>query len=382
VTSSNPFVSFFQAGFECSTHKLRDGKRLDLVSSTAHDRFLANDYVRMLEVGMRTAREGVRWHLIEPRRGEYDFSTVLPFIETSQRMGIQIVWDLFHFGWPDFLDIFDPEWATALTELGFRFAKVLRRESSDISFIAPVNEISFVAWGGGDAAHINPFGQGRGPELKRQLVRGAVGASRAIRSELPNARLVAPEPAIHIVGDPNRPDDVRQAEEYRTSMFEAWDMLSGRLHPELGGDPSFLDIIGLNYYDRNQWWNYGETIWRGEKEYRPFREILKEVYDRYRRPMFVAETGTEDAKRRSWFAYICEEVRAAIRNGVPMHGICLYPVVNHPGWNDDRHCYNGLWDYASPTGEREIYEPLADELRSQQILLRSNSHDELTSKSV
>jgi hypothetical protein len=52
-------------------------------------------------------------------------------------------------------------------------------------------------------------------------------------------------------------------------------------------------------------------------------------------------------------------------NGTWVEGICLYPIVNHPGWEDDRHCYNGLWDYPNEMGEREIYVPLAEELSKQ-----------------
>jgi len=33
--------------------------------------------------------------------------------------------------------------------------------------------------------------------------------------------------------------------------------------------------------------------------------------------------------------------------------------VNHPGWDDNRHCYNGLLDYPNDAGERDVYEPLA-----------------------
>jgi hypothetical protein len=53
---------------------------------------------------------------------------------------------------------------------------------------------------------------------------------------------------------------------------------------------------------------------------------------------------------------------------VPVEGICLYPILNHPGWEDDRHCHNGLWDYADEAGEREICAPMAQELRRQQQL--------------
>ena len=38
------FDSFFMAGFECSTHRRRDGRRLDLIAGTRHDRWGANDY--------------------------------------------------------------------------------------------------------------------------------------------------------------------------------------------------------------------------------------------------------------------------------------------------------------------------------------------------
>jgi hypothetical protein len=97
--------------------------------------------------------------------------------------------------------------------------------------------------------------------------------------------------------------------------------------------------------------------------------MLREVYERFNRPLFIAETGIEDAARPAWLRYVGHEARAAIRNGVPLEGICLYPIVNHPGWDDDRHCYNGLWDYADASGDREIYEPLANELALQQRLL-------------
>ena len=52
-----------------------------------------------------------------------------------------------------------------------------------------------------------------------------------------------------------------------------------------------------------------------------------------------------------------------------MSGICLYPVVDYPGWDNDRHCPTGVWGYADAMGERPVYPPLARELRRQQRLL-------------
>jgi hypothetical protein len=81
--------------------------------------------------------------------------------------------------------------------------------------------------------------------------------------------------------------------------------------------------------------------------------------------MFIAETGTEGQRRAGWLRYVCAEARAAMDSGIPLMGICLYPIVNHPGWINQRHCHNGLWDYPDQQGHRPIYQPLADELQRQ-----------------
>lgn len=61
-----------------------------------------------------------------------------------------------------------------------------------------------------------------------------------------------------------------------------------------------------------------------------------------------------------------------MQEGVPIEGVCLYPILNHPGWDNDRHCTNGLWDYADDEGNRQIYKPLAAELEQQQQRFRDD----------
>ncbi|HSU83629.1 MAG TPA: hypothetical protein VLR69_14490, partial [Thermoanaerobaculia bacterium] len=151
----------------------------------------------------------------------------------------------------------------------------------------------------------------------------------------------------------------------RRAQYQAWDMTAGRLWPQLGGDERYLDVVGLNYYPNNQWILDGPTLQRGDPLYRPFREILREAWERYGRPLMVAETGAQDDHRHGWLRYVADEVTAARRSGVPVHGICLYPILDYPGWDDDRYCRSGLWGYPDPSGRREIHSPLAEELARQ-----------------
>ncbi|MEG4072246.1 beta-glucosidase [Microcoleus sp. Pol14C2] len=359
------FQSFFMGGFECSTHRVQSGKRLDVTAATGHDKFAAADYQRLQEQGIYTVREGLRWHLIEQSPGKYDFSSSLPIIRAARDMKMQVIWDLFHYGWPDDIDIFSPEFVSRFASMVRAFMEVLTEETDQTPFVTPVNEISFIAWAGGDVAYINPFAKGRGDELKIQLVKAAIAAIESVWEVNPRTRIVQIDPTINIIADPDKPEDRDAAEGYRLSQYQAWDMLAGRFRPELGGKEKYLDIIGVNYYDRNQWIHNEDPMKYTDPLYRPFRELLQEVFERYRRPLFIAETGTEDEFRPVWFNYVCTEVVAAMKAGVPIEGICLYPIVNHPGWDDDRHCYNGLWDYCNESGDREIYQPLADELQFQ-----------------
>jgi beta-glucosidase/6-phospho-beta-glucosidase/beta-galactosidase len=363
------FRSFFIGGFECSTHRLRSGRRLDLISATRHDEFVDKDYGCVRRLGINTVRDGIRWHLIESRPGRYDWSSALPMIHAARRQGLQVIWDLFHYGWPDDIDIFGGEFVNRFERFVRAFGRMYASEFGRDAelYVCPTNEISFLAWGGGEAACLNPFATGRGFELKRQIVRANVAATEALWEQMPRARVVQIDPAIHITVDPATatPQHALDAERHRQYMFQAWDMIAGRICPELGGRPEYLDIMGVNYYVQNQWLHDRYTIYRGHPLYRPLAEILAELSQRYRRPLFIAETGIEDDLRAQWLRYVCDEVADALRMRVPVEAVCLYPVVNYPGWNDGRHCYNGLLDYCDDCGERQAYTPLADEILRQ-----------------
>ena len=352
---TSPFKSFLMAGYECSTHYGGSGYRHDLVKATKHDVQAEADYRLLEPYKIKTVREGIRWHLIEKTPYHYDFSSVLPTIRDAHRCGIQVIWDIFHYGYPDGLDPFSSEFVDRFRALTQAFTLVLLEETGHSPILSPVNEVSFFAWAAGAAGFFNPFTPGRADELKRQLVRASLEAMSAAREVAPQTRFVQPEPAIHVVNTPLERSRAIEADQHRQSMFEAWDMLAGFQQPELGGAPEFLDIIGLNYYPANQWQIDSVRISLEDSRRRPFLEITRDIYSRYGRPMVITETGAEDLLRPGWLLRMTANAERIVEAGMPLWGLCVYPILDHPGWDDDRNVKCGLWGYEE-AGDR-ILEP-------------------------
>ncbi|ANN72154.1 beta-glucosidase [Bordetella bronchialis] len=364
----NLFRSFLQGGFECSTLKLPDGRRLDLLESTGHASHALSDYRALAEYGMRTVRDGLRWHRIEQPDGSFDWRSAMAQIEAAAASGTQVIWDLCHYGWPEHLDIWSPAFPARFARYAEHAAALIRERCPQVPFYCPVNEISFWAWAGGEMGHFGPCATGRGDALKRQLVACTLAAMDAIRQVDARARFVLADPMIHVA--PLDGADTAAARGHTQAQYQGWDMIGGAMAPELGGAPGYLDIVGVNFYPHNQWYLDGPTISRGDPAYTPMRELLDAVHTRYRRPILVAETGAEGELRAPWLRYVCDEAAAAMERGVPIVGICLYPVTDYPGWGDDRHCPTGLLGHADAQGRRRVDPATAAEVVRQERRFR------------
>ncbi len=340
--------SFWMAGFECSCQINSAGVRLDMTAAVQHDVYAAQDYRRLRDIGILAARDGLRWHLID-RAGSFTWESWLSMLDAARAEGIQVIWDLCHYGWPDDLEFFSPDFVDRFARFSREAARLQLEHTGVPGFYSPVNEISFFAWGA-TRDLIFPYAHGRDAEFKRQLVRAAIASVEAIRSVDPAARFVYPEPLIHNVPPRWRPWQTEPAARQRASQFEAWDMIAGRAAPELGGDERYLDIIGVNFYAANQWevpggrklhWDAGSD----DPRWRPLHLLLEEVWERYRRPLIIAETSHYGIGRAPWLDEIARECRLALDRGVPLEGACLYPILDRFDWEDPTHWHNsGLWD--------------------------------------
>lgn len=359
------FDGFFLGGFECSRHRLEDGHRVDLLASTRHEALASGDYARLRDVGVTACREGVSWVDVEAVPGQFDFSRVASRLEAARAHRVEVIWDLMRFAWPDDVDLFSTEFPARFRRYARAFARWYRDSTDQRAFIAPIDDISTLAWAGGEVRAMNPFELGRGVELKAQLVRATLEAIAAIRALLPSARFVQPEPLVRVVADPRQPRTWQRAQNDELSQYQTWDMLSGRVWPSLGGSPEALDLLGLGYHPDSQYTLDGTPVVRGDPRYQPFSTMLLEVAARYGRSVLVTETGAEGAGRPAWLAYVADQCAQALRQGCPLHGVTLYPAVDHPGWMGDGLGENGLWSPPDAEGHRAPCGPVLQELKRQ-----------------
>lgn len=153
--------SVYWGAFESSMQRRWDGARLDMIASTRHDVFAEADYRRVLGVGMTACRDAARWPLLEARPGHFDASSLLPMVRAAGRVGVRVVWDLCHYGWPDGLDVYGREFVRHFAALGRRVAEILDAELGEV-WISPINEISFLSWAAGERRLFYPYAAGRG----------------------------------------------------------------------------------------------------------------------------------------------------------------------------------------------------------------------------
>ncbi|AIZ62575.1 amine oxidase [Hymenobacter sp. DG25B] len=379
--AGSPFQSFWMGGYECTDQLNAFGHRVDFLTTTGHLQLINEDYQQLAPFGIRTVREGIRWSQVEKTPYTYDWSTVQHLLEAGRHQHIQQIWDLCHFGYPDDLTPLHPLFARRFAHLCRAFVAFYRSQRPEGELIVtPINEVSFMSWLGGDARGTSPYCVGQGWEVKYGLMRAYIEGVAALREADPSIRILTTEPLVNVVPPLNATrQDLRRAREIHESQYQAMDMLTGRMCPELGGRPEYLDILGLNFYYDNQWDSHTNHRlgWVNEPydaRWRPLHYLLGQAHARYGRPLVLSETSHPGLDRPHWIRMVAEECAEALRQSIPLWGVCIYPILDRPDWDfPEREWHrSGLWDAElCPDGppRRILHEPYAAALlESQQIL--------------
>jgi hypothetical protein len=369
------FPTFFLAGFECSTFVWKDGKRKDFIALTGHERHLQKDYGRLMELGIGGVREAIRWPMVDQGNHQYDWSTVDPFIDAMKEFHITPIWDLCHYGFPDGCDPFSEDCHRRFLDYCRAVAEHVVPRTEPPRFFTPINEITFYSAAASDMGWMYPFAKGRNAELKQRLCRMSIEGVKVLREVDPEARMVHVDPIVHAVPPPDRPDLASEAWDHAyEEAYEAWDMLDGRLRPELGGSPEILDIVGVNVYHFSQAQlkadKSRDVLGPRDPRRKPLGEMLKYAWDRYHRPLIIGETSGYQDKRAEWLRMTMEESMRALNSGIDLQGVCLYPCVDIPDWQTDKWAKIGMFDIEDrDTCERIPCQSYLDELQRWQRTL-------------
>ena len=368
------FPTFFISGFECSTFLWKDKKRRNLVTETQHDRFVTQDYEMLRRLGIAVSREGIPWPMVD-KKGVYDFSIIDPMIEAMNTQKIVPIWDMCHYGYPDDLDPFTEDFTARFAAYCKAAAEYVVPKMHGPYFFTPINEITFFAFCGGEWGWVAPYLNTREDRYRFRLAlcKAAIAGVKAIREVVPEARMIHIDPLVQVVAPRDRPDQQEAAwHETYVDTFLAWDIISGKEHPELGGAPHILDIIGANNYSFGQM-EYREqgphqALEPHDDRIKPLCDLLRTVWERYRLPMIIGETSGMKEGREDWLRDVMDESLAAVNEGIDLHGVCLFPAVDMPDWHTGQWLKNGLCDVV-PDGDtlnRLECEPYIAELRKWQ----------------
>lgn len=269
------------AGFECGILP-----HIDLVSANLHtpktDMELHYDIVKAH--GINVARDGLpfKYH-----------NQMINRIFIAYVKQVEVIWDLMHFDPIDNIDaIFHAEKVVSSVLMGVP------------TWFCPVNEPSYTP------------NMCSGVDINWAIARYNF-FRRFIEDKGVEARFMTVDP-ITGAGD---------------HEYEATDQLvhNGR-----------VDVVGINYYPHAKVENCFDVIMR--------------TWNRYKKPVMISETSwhvghVEQAEknpwcrsRAQWFNYIATSIEAAKTCGAEVHGLCWYPIIDSPDWNDQTkgRWWNGL----------------------------------------
>ena len=352
------YRSFWMGGYEGADHLNCFGVPLDMVQETGHLDRLDEDYRNAAELGIRSVRESIGWRLAERRAGCHSLERCMHIARAAKRHGLQVLWTLMHYGTPPDVSLLDDGLIPRFREFARAVATALAPLHDGPPVYNLINEIGYMSWAVSETNLIHPYrgdAEGRGEHtascgyaVKQRLVRAVLAGIEAVREVDPRARFLHVEPVVHVVPPPGRPDLQALADQVSGYQWQAWDMIAGRADPSLGGHPDALDLVGVNHYHSGQWEALTEKrLWWHEQDprRRPLSRLLQDTWDRYGRPLIVAETSHVGEGRAQWLREVIAEVEQARRAGVPVSGVCLYPLIDRADWDDADHWHHsGLWD--------------------------------------
>jgi len=326
----------------------------DIFESTAHDVQWKQDLQLLTECGVSRLRYPVRWHRVEAEEGVFNWQDTDKVLHYLRDNGFRPIVDLVHHtSYPRWMEggFADPRFRTAYLRYTEEFARRYPWVQEYTLFNEPFSTLFLT----GHEAIWPPYHKGLDNFVSQILnVLPAVAeASRAYAELLPGAKHVWVDTCEHHTGaGAGGSAYATMANERRFLVLDSFlgkydgkgydpDGPMAELLRDAGGgklqdlEPGRIDVLGLDYYAHCQW-HFDDKGGSTPTPYPlPLAQQIYLYWDRYRLPCLLTETNVRGrtSDRATWFKYVLEQCERARQMGVPLEGLCWFPVIDSTDWD-------------------------------------------------
>ena len=325
------------------------------------------DLAAIKKLGVNHFRFGVEWARVEPKQGQINGAALRQYGEMARRIraaGIEPIITLWHFTFPDWLypkdkskaNFMNPDVRTAWQA---HVRRVVKATKSDVRIYVPQNEPNGALQLGWIAAHWPPGLLARPGTYKKAMRVSADmfrDASTIVREERPDALIMG------IYSLPRW-----KKAHYLDPTGSVYNLMMHQNYDQLDMVADTCDLIGVNYYysqqasavrfifrpsgERNS--SYTQLGW--EIDPTGLYHILKDVTDRYHKPIVISENGIGTQSGQKSIRYFREHIaqmRRAMNDGVDVRGYFPWTLVDNYEWTEGWHGQFGLFAFDKKTHER------------------------------
>ena len=341
----------FATGIECSYPTIDHGKtRRDLLTECDHYNRFKEDLALVKDMGLRVLRYGLPYYKCHVGPGRYDWEFADQAMAEMQRLGIEPILDLLHFGVPDWLGNFqNPELPVYFAE----YCGAVAERYPWVRFYTPVNEIYVTAkLSAKDGIWNEQLTTDKGfVTALKHLVAASIMGTQQIAKHRPDCIIVQSESAefTHELRATRTPA-VQLENQLR---FVALDLLYAH-HPDgevlnylydngmtrreydwfMVGEPPGYQIMGNDYYGRNEKIILPDGQAVTSMDVLGWYTITHDYYQRYRKPVMHTETNIFDPHDGpTWLWKQWVNILRMRKDGVPVLGFTWYSLIDQIDWD-------------------------------------------------
>ena len=349
-----PDQFMFATGIENSYPTVRDEngrrRRVDEMEKCGHYQNFREDFKLVHGMGIRFLRYGPPYYKAHTGPGKYDWSFSDEAFAELQRLHIEPIADLCHFGVPDWLDSFqNPDFPRYFAE----YAEAFARRYPYIHLYTPVNEIFIAAlfsaqygWWNEQLTSDRAF-----VTALHNLCRANLMAMHAILNVRRHAIFIQSESSEYF--HPEDPHCLPQATFLNQKRFLALDLTYGHdldvaMYEYLLDNGISRDdyhwftqnhvkancIMGNDYYITNEHLVKSDGSTQPSGEIFGYYVITMQYFWRYRLPVMHTETNYADADAApGWLKKEWANMYRLKEDGVPIVGFTWYSLVDQVDWD-------------------------------------------------